>query len=82
MLLLAVMSDSSPPIVDASLTTSEQLAGAARASIDADLSLEDFMRAAWAAYTDARPGLRAYLEDQAFRAQLEELRERGQIAVA
>lgn len=64
------------------MSTREQLAGAARASIDAELSLEDFMRAALAAYTEARPGLQAYLEEQAFIARLAELRARGEIATA
>lgn len=64
------------------VVTRELLADAARASLDAELSLEDFMRAAWLAFTEARPGLRAYLEDQAVRAQLAELRERGQVALA
>jgi hypothetical protein len=76
------MTNPSMPATDAGESTREQLAGAARASVDAHLSLEDFMRAAWAAYTEARPGLRAYLEEQAVRAQLDELRERGQVAQA
>lgn len=76
------MSYPSSPSADAGDATREQLAGAARASITDDLSLEDFMRAAWNAYTDARPGLRQYLEDLSLRQQLAELRERGQVADA
>lgn len=77
------MSEPTSPNVDAGTTTTrEQLAGAARASINDDLSLEDFMSAAWAAYTEARPGLRAWLEDQQILARFAELRERGQVAAA
>jgi len=64
------------------MTTRDQLAGAARASLDDRLTLDDFMKAAWAAYTEARPGLKEYLEDQAMLRQLDQLRARGQVARA
>jgi hypothetical protein len=58
------------------------LEGAASASLTADVSLDDFMRAAWRAYTDARPGMRDALEVEAMRTRLDELRARGQLALA
>lgn len=58
------------------------LAGAAAASLDAELSLDEFMRAAWLAYTGARPGLREALEQEALAARFAELRARGALAQA
>ncbi len=55
---------------------------AATASIAADVSLDDFMRAAWEAYTATRPGLRDALEVEAMRTRFDELRARGQLAQA
>lgn len=63
-------------------STRDLLAGAARASLDAALSLEDFMRAAWLAYTEARPGLRELLEERAVMFQLAELRAAGKMGQA
>ena len=82
MLLLARMSETPTPVADAGESTRELLAGAARASIDAEITVEAFMRAAYAAYMDSRPGLQEYLEDRAVRAQIAELRQRGQVALA
>jgi hypothetical protein len=58
------------------------LEGAASASLTAEVSLDEFMRAAWLAYTDARPGMRDALEVEAMRNRLDELRARGQLALA
>lgn len=55
---------------------------AAALSVAEDVALDDFMRAAWQAYMDARPGLRAYLEDQKLAARLDELRARGGVGSA
>ena len=55
---------------------------AAHASLDDDVALDDFMRAAWLAFTGARPGLRAALEEHAMRTQLDELRAKGRLALA
>ena len=46
MLLLARMSETPTPVADAGESTRELLAGAARASIDAEITVEAFMRAA------------------------------------
>lgn len=51
---------------------------AARCDVDPDL----FIRGAWAAYMDARPGMREQLEELQLRAQLEALRRDGRIGLA
>lgn len=58
----------------------ELLALAACAAGDADL--DSFMRAAWMAFVEARPGLRERLEELRFLAELESLREQGRIPEA
>jgi hypothetical protein len=50
----------------------------ARHGVDADA----FMKGAWAAYIDARPGLREQLEEMQLKTQLEELRKLGRIGEA
>jgi hypothetical protein len=50
----------------------------ARYGVDADA----FMRGAWSAYIDARPGLREQLEEMQLKNQLEELRKLGRIGEA
>jgi hypothetical protein len=51
---------------------------AARCDVDPD----SFVRNAWAAYLDARPGMREHHEDLQHKAQLEELRKDGRIGIA
>jgi hypothetical protein len=46
------------------------------------LDLDDYMTGAWAAYVEARPGLRAHLEELGLRAQLDELRKLGRMGKA
>lgn len=46
------------------------------------VELDAWMRAAWSAYVDARPGLREHLEDMQLIAQLTALRESGRIGQA
>jgi hypothetical protein len=85
MILLAPMTDptlsTDDEVVDAAAMRA-LLDGAATASVEAGVDLDDFMRAAWQAYTAARPGLRDALERDAMRARLDELRARGQLALA
>ena len=50
----------------------------ARHGVDADA----FMKGAWSAYIDARPGLREQLEEMHLKNQLEELRKQGRIGGA
>jgi hypothetical protein len=60
----------------------ELLTRAAKLSAKHGVEVDPFMRGAWSAYVDVRPGLRAYLEDQQLKAQLEQMRESGRIGSA
>ncbi len=60
----------------------ELFARAAQLSVDNQVELEGFVRAAYAAYVDARPGLREWLEEQELRAELDEARLNGRMAEA
>ena len=60
----------------------QQLTAAAHVAIDEELDLNAFLRNAWVAYVEARPGMREHLEDVRIRAELEEMRGKGQIATA
>jgi hypothetical protein len=46
------------------------------------MELDTWMRAAWSAYVDAKPGLREHLEDMHLLAELEALRQSGKIGQA
>jgi len=50
----------------------------ARHGVDADA----FMKGAWSAFIDARPGLREHLEELQLKNQLDELRKQGRIGAA
>ena len=50
----------------------------ARHGVDADA----FMKGAWSAFIDARPGLREQLEEMQLKSQLDELRKQGRIGAA
>ena len=50
----------------------------ARHGVDADA----FMKGAWTAYIDARPGLREQLEEMQLKTQLDELRKQGRMGEA
>jgi hypothetical protein len=60
----------------------ELLARAAAVSADNGVDLDDWMKAAWSAYVEARPGLRAHLEEMHLLAQLDELRKGGRMGEA
>jgi hypothetical protein len=60
----------------------ELLERAAEVCIEHDVDVDAFVRGAWSAYLEARPGMREYLEEQQLRQQLEELRKAGRIASA
>lgn len=62
------------------LATLLSRAGALAASMG--ISLDAWMKDAWSAYVDARPGLREHLEDMQLIAQLNELRQNGRIGQA
>jgi hypothetical protein len=60
----------------------ELLTQAAILCVEHGADLDAFMKGAWAAYIEARPGLRDELEDLQLRQQLEELRKLDRIAKA
>ena len=53
-----------------------------QAAQDFEGDMDSFLRSAWFAYLQARPGMREYLEELQLRQQLERMREAGQIAEA
>jgi hypothetical protein len=53
-----------------------------QAARDYQGDMDSFLRSAWAAYVQARPGMREYLEELQLREQLERMREAGQIGEA
>jgi len=61
---------------------SELLAAAAELCVEHDVAMEPFMRRASAAYFDARPGLREYLEEKELQETFDELRKAGRMASA
>lgn len=67
-------------------TTLEQLdahlASAALAASASGVNLDEFIRQAWSAYVDARPGLREHLADAQLVQQIQELRSAGKVGLA
>jgi len=60
----------------------ELLAQAALLCVEHGLDVDSFMRSAWSAYVEARPGLRDYIEEMQLRAQLDEIRKLGRMGEA
>jgi hypothetical protein len=58
------------------------LAQAAMLCVEHGLDVDTFMKGAWSAYIEARPGLRDYLEEIQLRTQLDELRKLGRMGEA
>ncbi|HEY4241977.1 MAG TPA: hypothetical protein VGM88_19290 [Kofleriaceae bacterium] len=58
------------------------LEAAAAIGVEHGLDVDAYMKGAWAAYVEARPGMRAYLEEVELRQQLDELRKNGKLAAA
>jgi hypothetical protein len=72
-----------PPVERASTKEALRLLRrAAQLAAEDGITSEDFMQAAWDSCLEARPGLRAELEDRELRAQLKKLRKRGLVAKA
>lgn len=46
------------------------------------VDMETFMKGAWSAYVESRPGLRDEIEEMQLRAQLDELRKAGRLGAA
>jgi hypothetical protein len=61
---------------------SELLARAAQLCVEHDVEADPFVRGAYSAYLEARPGMREYLEELQLKQTLEELRKDGRIASA
>jgi hypothetical protein len=60
----------------------ELLAHAARLAAAEGGELDEFMRAAWSAFVDARPGLREHFEQMRLAAEFEQLRQSGRMPMA
>lgn len=71
---------------DDGLSAAEQLevhlAAAAEVATTSGVSLDEFMRVAWSAYVDSRPGLREHLADAQLVQQITELRNQGKVGQA
>ncbi len=68
-----------PVVADA---VGDLLAQAAALCVEHGLDVDSFMRGAWSAYVEARPGLRDYLEELQLRQQLDEIRKLGRMGEA
>ena len=68
--------DAKPDHVEAAL------AEAARLTLDDEISLDDFVSAAWSAYVDARPGMRERLEEVQLDRRVAQMRKLGKVAQA
>jgi hypothetical protein len=60
----------------------ELLSRAAEICVEQDVDVDAFMRSAWSAYLEARPGMREYLEEMQLRNQLDEYRKSGRMGNA
>lgn len=58
------------------------LAEAASLCVSHGLDVETFMKGAWSAYVESRPGMKEYLEEMRLRQQLDELRKLGRMGEA
>lgn len=76
------VSPSGPEASEAVNRLRAALTESAAAAVAAGLELETWMQAAWGAYMEQRPGLRAHLEEVQLTGQLDELRRQGKMALA
>jgi hypothetical protein len=58
------------------------LSRAAALCVEQGVDVDSFMKGAWSAYVEARPGMREHLEELQLRDQLDELRKTGRMAEA
>ena len=58
------------------------LTQAAELCVEHGVDLESFMRGAWSAYVETRPGMRDHLEEMQLRDQLDEIRKLGHMGQA
>jgi hypothetical protein len=61
---------------------SQLLSRAAELCVEHGLDVDNFMRGAWSAYVESRPGMREQLEEMQLRDQLDELRKLGRMGEA
>ena len=61
---------------------SQFLTHAAELCVEHGVDLDSFMKGAWSAYVESRPGMRDYLEEIQLRNQLDEIRKSGQMGEA
>lgn len=58
------------------------LTQAAALCVEQGIDVDNFMKAAWTAYVESRPGMRDYLEELQLRDQLDEIRKLGRMGQA
>jgi hypothetical protein len=58
------------------------LTQAAALCVEHGVDVDNFMKGAWSAYVESRPGMRDYLEEMQLRDQLEEIRKLGRMGQA
>jgi hypothetical protein len=58
------------------------LTQAAAICVEQGVDVDAFMKGAWSAYVEARPGMRDYLEEIQLRDQLDEIRKAGRMGQA
>jgi len=58
------------------------LTQAAAICVEQGVDVDTFMKGAWSAYVEARPGMRDYLEEIQLRDQLDEIRKAGRMGQA
>jgi hypothetical protein len=58
------------------------LTQAAALCVQEGVDVDSFVKGAWSAYVEARPGMRDYLEEMQLRDQLDEIRKLGRMAEA
>jgi hypothetical protein len=80
---MATIAEAAPePTLPWHAEVGDLLAKAALECIAHGVDIDAFMRGAWSAYVEARPGLKEYLEELQLRSQLDEIRKAGQMAKA
>lgn len=71
-----------PPRLPWDAEVGQLLAQAAALCVQHGADLDNFMKGAWSAYVEARPGMRDFLEEMQLRDQLEEIRKLGRMGEA
>lgn len=79
---VVAMTEATPEPISPAHELSTLLGRAGELAASMGMELETWMRTAWGAFVDARPGLREHLEEMQLLAQLTELRQRGRIGQA